>query len=291
VASTDERDWQELVVRHVGVTDWEVLELGDALDVVGPIAGEAIRRHGPLSPPNAHFMLPLAERARGGTLLTGVDGDSVLGGWRWSRLGELARGAARPRPRDLITLGHFASPLAMQRAVASRISPLAFPWLAPRAARTIEALRAREQLVQPRRFDRYVEWLRRRRLLVVFRRQMDLLGADAGARIVHPLLDDRFLAAYAAEGGWRGFGDRTATLGALFADVLPDALISRPTKATFGGVFMGEHARAFAARWDGGGLDPDLVDADALRADWNGPAISFRSTTLMQWLWLREQAP
>jgi hypothetical protein len=289
VAESHERDWQELVIAHLGIADWELLHCGDELDVVGPVATTALRRHGPLSPPNAHFMVPLATLAQGGTLLTGLDGDLVLGGWRWSRLGVLARGAARPRPRDLVTAVHCASPLGVQRRVAERLGEVEFPWLAPDAAREVNALRAREGVAHPRRFDRFLDWARRRRHLVMVRRQLDLLGKDAGALIEHPLVDDRFLAAYAAAGGAFGFGGRTDTMRALVGHLLPEALVVRPTKATFSGVFMGDRAREFAASWEGGGLDPDLVDAEALRADWAGPAISFRSTALLQWLWLRAE--
>jgi hypothetical protein len=288
VATADERDWQEMVVRHIGIEDWEVLDCGDDLDVVGPIASAALARHGPMSAPNAHFQIPLAEVARGGTLLTGLDGDSVLGGWRWSRLAAVLRGRVRPRARDAVTAAHYASPLALQRRIVSRIDPLPTPWLTSDALAQIADVRVRERVVQPRRFDAYVEWLRRRRILVCIRRQLDLLGTDVGARIAHPLLDDRFLASYAHDGRRWGPGDRTTTMRALFADVLPEALLGRRSKATFDEVFIGRHARELIARWDGEGFDPGLVRADALRDTWARPDIPFRTTPLMQWLRLRE---
>lgn len=289
VSSSDERDWQELVVRHLGLDDWLVLQPGDTLDVVGPVATATIARHGPMPHPNAHFLVPLAERARGGTLISGLDGDGVLGGYRWSRLGALARGA-RPRPRDLVKAAHFAAPGAVQRAVAPRLEPVRLPWLAAGAERELARRRAREVIVCPRRFDDFVDWVRRRRHLVLAARQHSLIAADAGTRIVRPFLDPRFLSAYASEGGARGFGDRTATVGALAGDLLPERLVARPTKASFGGVFMGERARALAAAWDGDGIDPALVDADVLRAEWRRPEIPFRSAGLIQWLWLRERS-
>jgi asparagine synthase (glutamine-hydrolysing) len=146
----------------------------------------------------------------------------------------------------------------------------------------------REMAVQPRRFDRFVDWVRTRRHLQLGVRMIDLIGADVGAPVRHPLLDPRFLSAYAAEGGRRGFGERTDAMCAVFGDVLPRELLERSTKASFDGVFMGDYSKAFAERWDGGGLDPELVDVEALRANWSG-AMSFRSMTLMQWLWLRER--
>jgi asparagine synthase len=290
VATSQESDWQEAVIRHVGVRDWEILTPGEDLDVIGPIATAALSRHGPLSPPNAHFVVPMAELARGGTLVTGLDGDLVLGGWRWARMGALLRGALRPQARDLLRAGLFAAPRRVQQQWLTGQSRIALPWLTSEAGRAVAELRGRQALVQPRRFDRFVDWARRRRHLAVLRRQYELIGDDAGARVAHPLIDERFLAAYGAAGGRRGFGDRTAVMRALFADALPGATLSRGTKATFDGAFLGERAREFAARWDGAGVDPELIDVAALMEDWRGPAISFRSSSLMQWLWLREQA-
>jgi hypothetical protein len=42
VAAADETDWQELVVRHLGLREWERIEFHDELDIVGPLA----QRHG-----------------------------------------------------------------------------------------------------------------------------------------------------------------------------------------------------------------------------------------------------
>ena len=49
-----------------------------------------------------------------------------------------------------------------------------------------------------------------------------LLGCDHGAAVHSPFLDPRYFAALARAGGRWGWGDRTATMRALFADVLPE---------------------------------------------------------------------
>ena len=77
-ARADETEWQERVVAHVGIADWERIEVHDELDALGPYATRVLRRHGLLWPFNIHFHLPLLDRARGGSLLTGVGGDELF---------------------------------------------------------------------------------------------------------------------------------------------------------------------------------------------------------------------
>ena len=96
--STEETEWQELVVDHLGITRWDVIEIGDELDLLGPIAQRSLRRHGLLWPPNAFFHGPMLERARGARLVTGFDGDGVLGSWRWARAQSVLSRRVRPVP-------------------------------------------------------------------------------------------------------------------------------------------------------------------------------------------------
>lgn len=83
VAMADESEWQELVVRHLRLDDWQRYEAGDGeLDLVGPVATRLMRRHGVLWPSNAHLVEPACRAASGGSLLTGLEGDGLLGAWR-----------------------------------------------------------------------------------------------------------------------------------------------------------------------------------------------------------------
>ena len=54
----------------------------------------------------------------------------------------------------------------------------------------------------------------------------------------------------------------------LVGDLLPDTVLSRTSKAAFDEAWWTDHAREFVAAWDGSGLDPTLVDVEALRAEW-----------------------
>jgi asparagine synthase (glutamine-hydrolysing) len=101
-----------------------------------------------------------------------------------------------------------------------------------------------------------------------------------------PLLDPRFVSELARTAGTWGFTSRTEAMRALFGDLLPDAILARRTKAYFNRAFMGDETRAFAERWDGSGLDPELVDAESVRAEWLSAMPSAISTPLLHAAWL-----
>jgi asparagine synthetase B (glutamine-hydrolysing) len=290
VPDTDETRWQDLVVEHLRPADWVRLQFRDELDLVGAVAARVLVRHGPIYPPNAHFALPMLECARGGVLVTGLDGDYLFAGWRWAHLGGLLRGRAHTRPRDVVSMLSRAAPRRIQRRlVALRGGGPARDWLTEAAGRELATARVREVAEQPRRFDGWVAWFARRRHVVLQSRQLDLLAADAGARIVHPLLDPRFLSACARWGDRDGPGDRTAAMRALFAGLLPEQILTRTTKARFDGVFMGRRARTFARAAELSRLDGDLVRPDALAREWARPSPSFATAMLLQSLWLAQQ--
>ena len=122
VPTSNESDWQESVVRHLGLTDWIRLEITDELDAVGPLAQRALARHGLLWPFNAHFHSPMLDEAAGGVLLTGVGGDEL-----WS---SSSADTIRLR-RRLLRL----APPPIRRAILARRIPIAYPWLRPRGRR------------------------------------------------------------------------------------------------------------------------------------------------------------
>ena len=64
-AATEETAWQEVVLRHLGLDDWIRLQIGEELDLLGPLATRGLRRHGLLYPANAHVVVPMAEHAVG----------------------------------------------------------------------------------------------------------------------------------------------------------------------------------------------------------------------------------
>ena len=86
-------------------------------------------------------------------------------------------------------------------------------------------------------------------------RSLDLLAADAGAAIAHPLLDPRVLAAVAAAGGTRRLDRPHRTPCARCSTACsPPELLARSSKAHFDGAFWGPRSpplcRVVAGRGD-----------------------------------------
>ena len=287
-----EAEWQERVVRHLGLREWEVREVGgDEMDRLGPFSTAVLMRHGVLYPPNTFLQLPLLEAARGSSLLTGFGGDELFATWAWRYHADLLSRRRRPTLRDARRLAYAGSPAAVRRRWQTRLSrSWDLPWLRPDPTRIAAELAASAVAEQPRSWRRWVDWFVRRRSLCAPPWSLSLLAADAGTSLRHPLIDPIFLAALAGAGGRLGLGDRTAAMRAIFSDALPDAVLSRPTKARYSEAFWGRRCREFAARWQGGGVDAELVDPAALRKEWSKPNPHEDSAMLLHAAWLSEQS-
>ncbi|MHB8059693.1 MAG: asparagine synthase-related protein [Gaiellaceae bacterium] len=281
---SSELEWQERVVGHIGLEDWVRIEVGEELDYVGPLGQRMLLRHGV-----AHHAAPLfwlqAEPARGGSLLTGFGGDTTVGGWLSPRSSELLVGRARPAPGDLLVSAYALAPAVIRRGVF-RARTRRRAWMRNKAARAFAAARASELGSRPVRWDRYLEWQARLRRYSAVESALSALAADVDAINVHPFFDRRFLAALARAGRRRGLGDRSAVMRHLFSADLPEDVLTRSTKANFALAFFRSHTRAFARRWDGRGLDADLVDAEALRSVWLSPLVNSASALALQAAWL-----
>jgi hypothetical protein len=262
----DESAWQEAVVQALGVTDWVRLAAGDDLDFVGPVAAGVLRRHGLLYPANAYFHAPLLQQAAGGTLLTGVGGDQVLGRLRRPR--RPSRWPGRTGPE------------------------LMFGWLHSAAARRVRHGLRREQRARPARYVGRPTWAWDRRDLELTRLSLAVLGRDAGTDVVHPLLDRGFLAALCSSGtSPESAGGRAGLLGQVFGGSYPWAALSPRPKATFGEVFWRRHTRSLLAGWDGSGIDTSVVDLAGLRREWDRPQPHLCTAMLVQQAWLATVPP
>ena len=287
-AGTDESGWQEEVVAHLGLRDWVRIELGDELDMLGPIARGWLERHRCPWPANGHSFAPLYAAARGGSLVTGIDGDGLLDSWRWARVRAVLGARARPVPRDALRIAAVCAPRTVREAVARRRDrPFdALPWLTPRAKRALTEKWAAYRAAEPGSWRARLQWYPGQRHLRALCALVDAEAAAHGARAVHPLLDRRFLGAFARAGGRTGYADRAAAIRALLGDLLPEGIVTRRTKADFTWAFWGPESRAFAESWSGEGAPEDLVDADALRAAWLAPKPDVRSASQLQAAWL-----
>jgi hypothetical protein len=281
---SSEADWQELVVSHLGLGEWVRLELRDELDCVGPLAKGILERHGLLWPFNAHFHAPILQVARGGTLLTGVGGDELLGTSQWARAAAVLSGATRPRFRDVPRTLVAVAPHTVRRRALRRRYPAdtRLPWLTEDANRELHDRSADDLAREPLRWSRRWRSWNDRRETQVGLRSLELVAEDLGARIEHPLTEHAFVSSVARLAAGRRLHDRTAVLRTVFSPVLPVALLERASKAAFGSVFFGPASRALAEiapeELDGLGI----VELPALREEWSAASPDAHSFLLLQ---------
>jgi hypothetical protein len=282
VGESVEDVWQELVVRELRLEDWVRIEFDDELDCVGPVATAALRRHGLLVPFNAHFHVPLLRAASGGSLLTGIGGDELFG--TRGRAAAVVARAVRPEPRDLLRVGLAVAPQPVRRLALKRRDDTALPWLTTQANRELGSAWARFSASEPLGRSAYLRWCSRLRYLRLGIGSLDLLAADEGAQVGHPLLEPRFLGAL--ERGGSKAVDRDTAMTALFGELLPNEVLTRTTKASFDRAFFSRHSRAFAGGWDGTGADERYVDVAGLRTDWASASPTPQTFTQLQSAWL-----
>jgi asparagine synthetase B (glutamine-hydrolysing) len=285
-ADTSETEWQEQVIRHLGLEDWIRIEAAGDLDCVGPVATETLRRHGLLWPCNAYFHAPIFEAAAGGAVLTGVGGDEAFAPSSWARAFAVLRGQARPGPRNLLHVAFALAPQAVKRAAIRRWLPEICPWLRPDARRRIERFVAAEAASEPLRWRTRYRELADSGYMEVSLGSLGVLASGHRVTLAHPFHDTRFLAALAALPRERRPESRTEAMRMLVGDLLPEPVLSRSTKARFDDVFWTEHARALVADWNGEGIDEEIVDVDRLRAEWSSPRPEAHTFTLLQSVWL-----
>ena len=290
---TDESVWQERAVAAIGLDAWERVSLrADDVEGFAPRVQEALRRHGMLYPPNLGLFLALQGHARDGSLITGLGGDELLGAWRHRGAADVLAGR---RPLAARTLRALARPLVPRPLLAARAARAperhgvpGSPWLAPHAADAYGRLLAAELAAEPHRWNARVRWKARRRRLALTQVSFERLARDTRTLIVHPLLDPGTVDALARAGRRLGFGDRSATLCALFGDLLPRDLLERPGKAVFDEVFWGPETRALARRLltDGELAVPGLLDRQGLAHAWTSARPPAVSLLLLQASWL-----
>jgi asparagine synthase (glutamine-hydrolysing) len=286
----DERTWQERVIAELGVTDWQRIDVDDELDFVGPHSQAVLRKHGVLYPANAYLHAPLLERARGGALLTGVGGDQVLGLGRWRHAARVIAGGRQATMRDAAHVALAVAPSPLRRAVDPQRTRLRSPWMQPDAEHEVAVRHAAARAAEPVWWSARVRWQYRRRDLTLGTAALELLADDAGARLVHPLLDRGFTATVAEAGGRRGFPSRGAAMAGLFGSAAPRAVLERRGKARLHEGFWRSPSRTLATEWHGDGVDRALVDHDALASTWRSDSPALRTASLLQQVWLTMHA-
>jgi asparagine synthase (glutamine-hydrolysing) len=286
---TWETEWQEITVRHLGLQDWETVPITTELDALSPVATAALRRYGLYWPSQAHSLIVFSQHAGSGSILTGGGGDEVFMPWtgRRLRMSELAR--VRPRRRAARWMAFYSMPRGLRTRVEHARYPMQLPWMRPDAEAEVRRIRTQRAQMRTRAWAEALEGLLNSRYLELVRGVLDTFAADQGVRLYEPFYDARFVRAMAAAAPSDGYPTRTAALRAQFADLLPDKIWTRGTKAVFTEVAWGPETRAFVESWDGTGLDDELVDPEALRAQWSGPRPDARTLLCLTQAWLAAQ--
>jgi asparagine synthetase B (glutamine-hydrolysing) len=284
LASATENTWQELVISHLRLPDWVKMDFTSELDALGPIARLALRRFGVLTPPNWYVHQPMIQAAAGGSLLTGIGGDEIFGSrgelwWLidrppWSRL-----------PRELARTALHALPKEMQLAVWASRSGGGYEWLQPETRERVRRSLLAEQVLGPLAWSRALRRWCRTRQFQSHHVVLAALGLDYDVVVTHPFLNEQWLAVAGRTFGWAGPGDRQTTIREHFGTLLPEALVARKDKATFGAAIFSDYTRDFVKSWDGGGLDPTMVDVPVLRARWSTVGPDSRTQLLLQTAW------
>ena len=291
LASPEQLGLQERVIAQLGLADWERVEPEEDLDLIGPVAGAALRQTGPLWPPHAYVMAPLA---RGGTRWRVPTSD------RARRLLHLvALGAARRRcraqsaadgPRCRVAQ-HDPDACGLACAGCASAGHAATDAVAATGGRKTCAGAPQNQAGSgPRAMQPRDDGSEHASLL--HRRSRHVSCARRGAWHDHRT-------SLSADPAWSSrspalvVGADSPTCAEsceqLAGDLLPaDLLVERPAPDAIG-VFFGARSREFATSWTGGGLDESIVDVDTLRQNWLSDRPDPRTACLLQYAWLTEQ--
>ncbi|HET9333678.1 MAG TPA: asparagine synthase-related protein [Gemmatimonadota bacterium] len=282
---TNENDWQELTIEHLGIERWEIVPIADELDPLGPVATELLRRHGLFWPPVAQRIAPLFEAARGRALVLGTGGDEMFSPWNPHPARNRLDVRARPFRKALRRAAFNRLPERLRIYVRLRRSR-DLPWLRPAARREVER-RYRADLRH--RSPSWAEAIRRVPESRNFELTQSIFAAmarEAEVSLVQPFFDPRFIRAIGESAPRQGFPSRSAAMNLHFGNFLPAQVVERTTKADFDELQGGRESRAFAQAWDGRGLDPGWVDVERLRREWLSPRPAYRSLTALNAAWL-----
>lgn len=276
---SDEAEWQQLVLNHLGMSERIVVQIRDEQRLLGPTATAAIRRHGLVWPEAAQLQgALLAGLESGASFVSGEGGDNVITGGRAAPLRKLTH--TWPPRRGVLR--------ASGRAVLPRQPPIRLPsWYTDAG---VEELRAALRQNDPLRWDIRTRTVLQSSAAQVLFTNVKASIAEFHLRPIVPFVEPSFLAALAREGGLFGFGSRSLTFDHLVGDLLPREIISRATKASFNETRWGKAEREFAESWSGAGIDPTRIDADKLRTEWLSESPAPQSDFLLHLAWVAQVA-
>lgn len=293
--STEETDWQELMISHLGVHDWVLERIDDEMDVIGPVSQERLRRYGVLFPALLHGDEFLLRHARGGSVLDGEGGDEVLGPeqHRFYPVAAALRGLRsrrRPSRSHLRRAAGALAPNALRgRRAARRVPSLPLPWLRPSALQELASDYRRHVGSEPLGTRRSILRVPARASVVSGIDNRRAIAREQDVEFVSPFLEPTVVHAFAHAAGPLGFPGRETALRLIAGSLLPPSVITRRSKAEFNSAIFRRHTREFALGWAGEGVDTELVDPEVLREIWLGETGNALTSSLLQSAWLAVQ--
>lgn len=288
-AETEEGRYQEMVIAHLGLTEWARVDATEDADLLGAVAQPVLRRHGAIWPPLLSTRVGHMKVAAGGSLLAGEGGDEVFGAYRST---PLARLAAERRPGPALRLAKASAGALLPRSQrAARLRArfgrdLGLWWLWPEVREEYLGRLAEQWASQPFTWGQVIGWVAQSRHVRLGISNIVALAAEMGTAYSAPFLAPEFLEVLGRAFGYLGPAGRTAAMQALFGPLLPDEVLARATKAVFTLPAWGRCTREFVAGWSGDGLDETLVDVEALRLHWANSRPNAMTFGLVQAAWL-----
>jgi asparagine synthase (glutamine-hydrolysing) len=295
-SDADESEWQEMVIEHLGISEWERIDIPpSSSDMLGEVGGASLVAHGMIWPSSLHLLGTWLPRCAGATVITGEAGDEILGPRRATPV-RLAARIGRHHPRSL-SRGLFAKlaeetlpPRLRADACRRRLAAAGYlDWLQPelreQSLRDVARLTAREPWSWREAIRRHPRSPR----LLLGETNRSWLARFHNVTYCHPLLATSVVDAIARHGGRLGYAGRTDAMRRIFGSLLPEAVVARSTKASFNSAITGPATRSFAQSWDGTGVPTDLVDIDRLRMLWKREVPHVGTLPLLQAAWLTRQ--
>ena len=280
---SNESEWQHMVIDHLGLDEWMVIERADA-DLLDPAITAMLSERGLFYPSQIGSYLPIVTAAAGGVLLTGEGGDESFGGWQFRAALHPIEWGPRSAAKAAAVIALTHGPSSLKRWYRQR--GYQSPWLTEAGRAAAEAALDEPSEIEPMAWRRYLAWAFARRSWHLAQHTFELVGNASECHIAHPLAEPSLLASLASRWSRRGPGDRTDVMAAVVGDLLPSRIVERDDKAILASVFVGERATSFIDQWDGLGLDTEWVDADALRDVWRRRYPYVGSFNLLHQAWL-----
>lgn len=275
-----EEQWQRVVLDSLGIDGKsERVAVGPDLDLLGQSAYDCFTKIGLVFPANTYLHTPVFRIAKGGSLLTGIGGDELLGSGT-SGIIRIVADRRRPHRADL---KHIVADAFPRLTLGTRFNPgdtAGRSWLTDDALARVRSMERRELL--PRRWHALLRQYVTTRYYAAVSQALTSLGAAHSVRVLNPFYDRAVVAACAAHFGWQGYADRTEAMRQLFGEILPPATIARSSKASFDRSVWGELTREFTQTWTGQSQFERLLRPDALREQWAKPAPHFGVALLTQ---------